>query len=82
MEKLFIGEKVICIGSGVAGRIIKFYYPTSCEEQTLVETEDGRQYHAPTRCWMSYKDGLGAGLLTPDEFTTMIKNKKVREKKL
>ena len=52
MKRSFgIGDKVICADSGVVGIVIKFYYPTGCEEQTMVETEDGRRYHAPTRTW-------------------------------
>lgn len=36
-----IGEKVICFESGVVGIVVKKYYPTSCEEQTMIETDDG-----------------------------------------
>ena len=42
-----IGDKVRCISSGVIGYVVKFYTPTACEEQTMVETADGRFYHAP-----------------------------------
>lgn len=41
-----------CTSSGVIGEVIKFYKPTACEEQTLVRTDDGRQYHAPTKEWV------------------------------
>jgi len=52
MKRAFeIGDLVRCVESGVSGRVIKFYFPTSCEEQTMVETADGRKYHAPTRTW-------------------------------
>jgi len=52
MEREFkLGDRIVCIESGVQGIAIKFYYPTSCEEQTMVKTDDGRQYHAPTRLW-------------------------------
>lgn len=47
-----IGDKVICTESGVSGIVEKFYYPTSCVEQTMVRTADGRQYHAPTSTWV------------------------------
>lgn len=47
-----IGDKVICIASGVRGTVEKFYYPTSCAEQTMVRTPDGRHYHAPTSTWV------------------------------
>lgn len=46
-----IGDRIICVTSGVIGTCIKFYIPTSCEEQTMVVTDDGRRYHAPTREW-------------------------------
>lgn len=52
-----IGEKIICEESGVVGICTKFYVPTACEEQTMVETGDGRFYHAPTRTWKRY-DGM------------------------
>lgn len=44
-----IGDKVICIVSGVIGVVIKQYFPTACEQQTMIECADGRLYHAPTR---------------------------------
>ena len=37
-----IGDRIICTESGVSGICEKFYYPTACEEQTMVETADGR----------------------------------------
>lgn len=46
-----IGDQIICIKTGVVGKCIKFYTPTAQEEQTMVLTEDGRKYHAPTFWW-------------------------------
>lgn len=46
-----IGDKVICMLTGVQGIVEKFYRPTACAEQTMVITHDGRRYHAPTNCW-------------------------------
>lgn len=54
MRNFEIGDLVICIESGVIGRVLRFYVPTACEEQTMVLTRDGRQYHAPTRFWEKY----------------------------
>lgn len=51
-RKFDIGDRVICTDSGVIGKVLKFYNPTACEEQTLVKTDDGREYHAPTRTWI------------------------------
>ena len=46
-----VGDRVICSESGVIGKVLRFYKPTACDEQTLVQTDDGRQYHAPTNTW-------------------------------
>lgn len=62
-----IGYKVICSESGVVGTVIRFYHPTSCEEQTLVETENGKRYHAPTRTWSVYTDGYRPTTIIIDE---------------
>lgn len=51
MRRFDIGDKIRCYESGVRGICVKFYTPTTCEEQTMVETADGRFYHAPTRTW-------------------------------
>jgi hypothetical protein len=67
MRAFDIGDKVICNGSCVVGRVIRFYKPTACEEQTLVYLEDGRRYHAPTSEWVKYKDGLEPKLMVFDE---------------
>ena len=43
-----VGDHVVCI-TGVSGMVIKQYYPTACEEQTMIRCDDGWLYHAPTR---------------------------------
>lgn len=58
-----IGDRVICKDSGVIGMVLKFYFPTSCPEQTMVLTDDGRKYHAPTNDWVIF--GKGQGLVMP-----------------
>lgn len=60
-RKFDIGDRIVCTETGVTGRCIKFYYPTACEEQTMVITDDGRRYHAPTRLWALEKsdDSIG-----------------------
>lgn len=55
MDNIKIGDKVICTVSGVSGVVIKQYYPTACEQQTMVRCDDGRLYHAPTRTWRKKK---------------------------
>lgn len=53
MDRLFeIGDRVVCNDSGVIGKVLKFYKPTACDEQTLIKTDDGREYHAPTSTWI------------------------------
>ena len=49
METIKIGDSVICILNGVRGIVIKQYFPTACEQQTMILCSDGRMYHAPTR---------------------------------
>lgn len=52
MKDIKIGDYVTCIASGVTGFVVKKYFPTACEEQTMIKTLDGRLYHAPTRCFI------------------------------
>lgn len=54
IRNIKIGDRVICIESGVRGVVEKFYTPTACAEQTMVKTSDGRLYHAPTSTWVRY----------------------------
>lgn len=49
------GEIVMCVDAqfyGVSGVIINQYCPTGCEEQTMIRCIDGREFHAPTRCFI------------------------------
>lgn len=46
-----IGDRVICLVSGVRGVIIKIYTPTASAMQIMVRTYDGRLYHAPYSTW-------------------------------
>lgn len=41
MRRFDIGDKIRCYESGVRGICVKFYTPTACEEQTMVETAAG-----------------------------------------
>ena len=54
MKQIEIGDLVICEHTGVVGIVIKQYYPTAAEHQTMVRTLDGRKYHAPTSMWRKY----------------------------
>lgn len=56
-----IGDKIICRESGVVGKVIKFYTPTSCAEQTMVVTNGGRKYHAPTMLWNKLQNYIFIG---------------------
>ena len=39
-----IGDKVVCVLSGVCGVIVKIYTPTASAPQIMVRTGDGRLY--------------------------------------
>ena len=43
-----VGDKVVCIPTGVRGTVVKQYYPTASTQQTMIRTENGLLYHAPT----------------------------------
>lgn len=43
-----IGDRVIQIEEKVIGKVIKFYIPTTCKQQTMILCDDGRKYHAPS----------------------------------
>lgn len=66
MRNIDIGMKVYCKDSGVIGTVLRFYNPTSCEEQTMVQTTKGK-YHAPTSTWEPYKYGKTASSISIDE---------------
>ena len=66
-----LGDIIICTGSGVIGKCIKFYVPTACEEQTMVITDDGRKYHAPTREWRLVKEDEARGYVN-DEMVELL----------
>lgn len=51
-----IGDMVICKSSGVVGKVIQFYVPTACAEQTMVITRLGMKYHAPTSDWVKLEE--------------------------
>ena len=56
-----IGDRVVCMVSGVRGVITKIYTPTASAMQIMVCTDDGRLYHAPYSIWRleALKDGKG-----------------------
>ena len=66
-----IGDRVINKWSGVKGNIIKIYKPTACEEQTMVITDDGRKYHAPTREWKLVQEDEARGYVN-DEMAELL----------
>ena len=46
-----VGDIVVCLSSGVRGVVVKQYFPTACDQQTMIRCPDGRLYHAPTICF-------------------------------
>lgn len=61
-----IGDRVINKWSCVKGNVIKIYKPTACEEQTMVITDDGRKYHAPTREWRLLQEDEARGYVNDE----------------
>lgn len=55
MSDIKIGDRVISYPEGIKGVVIKQYFPTSCGQQTMIRTDDGRLYHAPTDCFVKLK---------------------------
>ena len=51
-----VGDRIVCISSGIVGICTKIYVPTACGEQTMVRTDDGRMYHAPSGEWRRVGD--------------------------
>lgn len=52
MSEINVGDRVGIFDPNfgiVTGVVIKQYFPTACEQQTMIITNDGRKYHAPTR---------------------------------
>lgn len=43
-----IGDRVMQIDDKVTGKVIKFYVPTACKQQTMILCDDGRKHHAPS----------------------------------
>ena len=54
-----VGDDVICIASGIKGKVVKKYYPTACEQQTMIQCDDGRLYHAPTNTFIHLNSDNG-----------------------
>lgn len=50
-KPLKIGDKAVCMVSGVCGIVVKIYTPTASAQQIMVRTNDGRLYHAPYNTW-------------------------------
>lgn len=46
-----IGDRVVCMVSGVRGVITSIHTPTVSEMQIMVCADDGRLYHAPYSTW-------------------------------
>ncbi len=58
-ERICIGSKVFCIDGeyfGVRGIVVKQYYPTASEQQTMIECSNGQLFHAPTRLFRKVVD--------------------------
>jgi len=72
MRRFNIGEKVYCRGTGVSGKVIKFYTPTSCAEQTMIKCANGQKFHAQTTEFEPYKAGNQPRMVSIDEYAASI----------
>lgn len=52
MKEIKIGDRVAKYPEKITGIVVKQYYPTACGHQTMIQTDDGRLYHAPTVCFI------------------------------
>lgn len=51
MEEIKIGDRAISMPDRIEGIVVSQYYPTACGQQTMIETDDGRLYNAPSVCF-------------------------------
>lgn len=45
------GDRVVKMSEGIRGVVVDQYYLTVCGQQTMIRTDDGKLYHAPTMCF-------------------------------
>lgn len=51
-----VGDYVICRDLNIRGTVLRFYVATGdLEEQTMIETDDGRLFHGPTSTFLPYE---------------------------
>ena len=51
-----IGDRVMQIQEKVIGKVIDMYYPTTCEQQTMILCDDGRKYHAQSETFVKVSE--------------------------
>lgn len=59
-----IGDRVMQIEDRVVGKVIRFYKPTACAQQTMIICDDGRKYHAPSATFIK-TDNLALPVAAP-----------------
>lgn len=50
-----VGDIVVDKESGIIGTVKKFYFSTACGSQTMIVCDDGREYHAPSDCFVDLR---------------------------
>lgn len=80
LRDIEVGNLVECTESGVIGRVLRFYKPTACPEQLVVETLDGREYHAPVDTWRHVQMGARSKSVMYDEDPLKIKSNSIQER--
>lgn len=58
-----IGDRVIQIEDGVIGKVVKFYHPTACGQQTMILCDDERKYYAPSETFIKV-DALAMAVIS------------------
>lgn len=51
-----IGDRVVDKENEIVGIVKRFYFPTACAQQTMIVCDDGREYHAPSYCFVELRD--------------------------
>jgi hypothetical protein len=68
---LKIGDWVICAKRGIVGQIVKMYIRNEDEQQIIVRTRSGRNYHEHANNWKPYQFGTTTNRICMDELAFM-----------
>ena len=60
-----IGDRVMQVEDRVVGKVIQFYFPTACAQQTMIICDDGRKYHAPSTTFIKVDTSIAMSVAAP-----------------